>query len=290
MTDDTHRRRRTIARRQTTPSDRRRGRRGRGDTDRDALEDAAELQEWWTRRRPTPLEEAVDRGGRGSSSRPIWSPATILEAGGRRGRGARRGGQTRTAAEVVAAEAADEVAAVEAIGEETGRRGARRGSDRGGVMEEAAAEVEESRRRAAAASEAVGRGGRSERPPSEGRSPSTAQRSVRRPGRLVRRAHLRRLREQGEDQPRVAHPHDADGGEDLRRPHPDGRRHGDQGRQEAGRPEEGLPRLPAREDDLRQRLVVRRAQHARRDGVRVGRHRHQAHAALHARGREDPRR
>ena len=54
-------------------------------------------------------------------------------------------------------------------------------------------------------------------------------RSVPRARRLVRRAHVRRLREQGQDEPRVAHPHDADGGQDLRRPHPDGGRHGDQG-------------------------------------------------------------
>ncbi len=91
--------------------------------------------------------------------------------------------------------------------------------------------------------------------------------------RLVRRAHLRGVREQGQDQPGVAHPHDADGGQDLRRPHPDGRRHGDQGRQEAGRAAQGLPRLPPREDDLRQRLLVRGPQHARRDGVRRGGHR-----------------
>src|SRR5205807_4453331 len=82
-------------------------------------------------------------------------------------------------------------------------------------------------------------------------------RSIQGAGRLVRRAHLRRLREQGEGEPRVAHRLDADARQDLRRRDPHGRRDGDQRRQEAGRAEEGLPRLPPGEDGLRQRLLVR---------------------------------
>ena len=112
------------------------------------------------------------------------------------------------------------------------------------------------------------------RPRSE--EPATSKNGFRRrrpvpgPRRLVRRPHVLRLREQGQDEPRIADRIDADGGQDLRRPHPHGGRHGDQGRQEAGRPAEGLPRLPAGAHDLRQRLVVRRSQHAGRDGVRLG--------------------
>ena len=87
-------------------------------------------------------------------------------------------------------------------------------------------------------------------------------RTTRMPARgLVRGSYLRRIREQSEDEPRTAHPHDADGGKDLQRPHPHGRRHGDQRREETGGPEEGVPRLSARQDDLRQRFVVRRSEY-----------------------------
>ena len=99
-----------------------------------------------------------------------------------------------------------------------------------------------------------------------------------RPRRLVRRPHVRGLREQGEGQPRGQDPHHADGGQDLPGPHPHGRRHGDQVRQEAGGPEEGVPRLSARQDVLRQRLLVRGAEHAGCHGFRVGRHGVEAHA------------
>ena len=89
-----------------------------------------------------------------------------------------------------------------------------------------------------------------------------------RPGPVVRRAHLRRLREQGEVQPREPHRLHEHGGPDLRGRHPRGGRHRVQERQEGRRPEEGVPRLPARALRARRRLLVRRAQHARRHRLR----------------------
>ena len=58
------------------------------------------------------------------------------------------------------------------------------------------------------------------------------------------------------------------------------------GGQEGHRPEEGLPRLPARALRSRRRHVGRHPQHAR--GDRVRRPRHQADAAVAPRGREHP--
>ena len=104
---------------------------------------------------------------------------------------------------------------------------------------------------------------------------------------LVRRAHVRRLREQGEVEPRESCAFDGGGGSHLRSRHPDGRRHRVQERPQGRRAEEGLPRLPAGADGPRRPRLVRRAQHARRHRFR--RKRRQAHAAVAQGGREHPR-
>ena len=104
---------------------------------------------------------------------------------------------------------------------------------------------------------------------------------------LVRRAHVRRLREQGEVEPREPRAFDGRRGPHLRGRHPDGRRHRVQERPQGRRAEEGLPRLPARAHGPRRPRLVRRAQHARRHRVR--RQRRQAHAAVAQGGRGHPR-
>ena len=106
--------------------------------------------------------------------------------------------------------------------------------------------------------------------------------------RLVRRAHVRGLREQGEAEPRQPRALDERRGADLRGRHPDGRRHRVQGRPQGRRAEEGVPRLPARAHGPRRRLLVRRAQHARCHRLR--RQRRPAHAAVAQGSRGHPRR
>ena len=109
---------------------------------------------------------------------------------------------------------------------------------------------------------------------------------------LVRHPHLLGLREEGQGQPRAPHRVDGHGRQDL--PGPGARRGRDRDpRRPAGdRPEEGLPRLRAGGDDPRPRLLVRRAQHARRDQLR-GRGQHPRRAATSpsrstSRGQADP--
>ena len=271
----------------------------------DALDVTADLHDLADDAAAETTEESVGRGRRRA---PRWSEAVadasadvVLAEGARQRRrrlidvGRARRGRGRAGASRLA-DAAD----IEE-GRRGGRRGDRhRGRRRGGRRDRVPRDGSRPGRRRARARHDVARRARRRdgartraravepepEPEPEpaaragrGRRRAGLRRPVPRPRRLVRRAHLRRLREQGEDQPRVAHPHDADGRQDLPRPHPHGRRHGDQGRQEADRAEEGLPRLPAREDGLRQRLLVRRAQHARRHRVRERRHGHEADAA-----------
>ena len=84
-----------------------------------------------------------------------------------------------------------------------------------------------------------------------------------RPGPVVRRPHAVRLREEGQVQPRGPHPVHEHGGEDLRGRHPHGGRRRVQGRPQAGRPAQGLPRLPAGALRDGRRQLVRHPQHAR---------------------------
>ena len=121
---------------------------------------------------------------------------------------------------------------------------------------------------------------------------SSTRRSCRRPGRepvrparpVVRGAHAVGLREEGQAEPRGPHLLHEHGGAHPRGRHPDGGRRRVQGRQEGRRPEEDVPRLPARALRPRRRLLVRHPQHARRHRLR--RPRHQALAAA-PQGRRD---
>ena len=116
--------------------------------------------------------------------------------------------------------------------------------------------------------------------PRRGREPLRPART------LVRGAHLRRLREQGEVQSREQDRLDEHGGPDLRGRDPHGGRRRVQERQEGRGPEEGVPRLPPHPLRPRRRLVVGDPQHP--GGHRVRRPRHQAHAAVAPRGGEHP--
>ena len=109
---------------------------------------------------------------------------------------------------------------------------------------------------------------------------------------LVRDPHLLGLREEGQDQPRAPHRIDGHGGQDLPGARAGGGRDRDPRRSARDGPEEGLPGLRAGRDDPRSRLVVRRAQHARRDQLRRRRQHsrlaQRAGAARGARGQADP--
>src|SRR5262245_4601546 len=106
-------------------------------------------------------------------------------------------------------------------------------------------------------------------------------------GPLVCRAHVCRIREQGEVEPGEPRPFDDGRGPHLRGRHPDGGRHRVQERAQGRRPEEGLPRLPAGAHGPRRPRVVRRAQHARRHRIRWKRR--EADPALAPRGGGHPR-
>ena len=113
------------------------------------------------------------------------------------------------------------------------------------------------------------RGPRRGRPAGRGRRPG--REPLRPAGPVVRGPHPVGLREEGQAEPRGPHLVHEHGGAHPRGRHPHGRRRRVQERQEGRRPEEGLPRLPARALRPRRRLLVRHPQHARRHRVRRAR-------------------
>ena len=112
------------------------------------------------------------------------------------------------------------------------------------------------------------RGRRQTRPRREAGDIRAGRRSVDPSGRVVRRAHAVRLREEGHRQPPCPHPEHEHGGQDLRGRHPDGGRRRVQERQEADGAAQGLPRVPARALPDGRRVVVLHPQHPRRHRVR----------------------
>ena len=114
-----------------------------------------------------------------------------------------------------------------------------------------------------------------------------ALRAAARGRRLVRRALLRRLREQGQDQPRDPDQVAGHGGVHLPDRGPDRRGHRDQERPAQAGAAQGLPGLHPGPDGPDRRLLERGPQHPGRHRLRR-RHRAAAVGAVGRRGRQDP--